>query len=197
LRLDAEALRDPAEAERLSTGVEAVQAAVTRAIEQARRRGPEPARSCDAAAAVRERVAFWAVLAEDTDRALTVAIADGPLPVPLPRADLEAAVDALLGNVFAHTPDGTPFSVTLRGGGTVELVVADDGPGLPDPAAADRGASRAGSTGLGLDIARRAAEAAGGALLLDSAGQAAGSGRDAAGTWRGLRVTLRMARAAV
>ncbi|MGE0298595.1 sensor histidine kinase [Pseudonocardia sp.] len=197
LRLDAEALRDPAEAERLSAGVEAVQAAVTRAIEQARRRGPEPARSCDAAAAVRERVAFWAVLAEDTDRALTVAIADGPLPVPLPRADLEAAVDALLGNVFAHTPDGTPFSVTLRGGGTVELVVADDGPGLPDPAAADRGASRAGSTGLGLDIARRAAEAAGGALLLDSAGQAAGSGRDAAGTWRGLRVTLRMARAAV
>lgn len=184
LRLDAETLPDPADARRITADVEAVQLAVTRAIEQARRRGPEPARTCDAAATVRDRVAFWAVLAEDTDRTLTCDVAPGPLPVPLPRADLEAAVDAVLGNVFAHTPDGTALSVALSGSPTaVVLVVTDAGPGLADPAAARRGTSGAGSTGLGLDIARRAAEAARGRLDLDVP------------PGGGLRVTLWMSRA--
>ena len=40
-------------------------------------------------------------------------IAAGPLPVRLTRSDLAACVDALLGNVFAHTPDSTPFAITL------------------------------------------------------------------------------------
>jgi signal transduction histidine kinase len=79
---------------------------------------------------------------------------------------LSAAVDALLGNVFAHTPEGTAAEVMVRATpGGVEVEVADRGPGLP-PAAAERGRSGAGSTGLGLDIARRTAEAAGGQLLL-------------------------------
>jgi signal transduction histidine kinase len=171
LRLDAEALPDPDEASRIGAGVDAVQRAVTQAIEQARRRGSGPDAGwavCDAAAAVRERTAFWAVLAEDTERETTVRIAPGPLPVALGRADLEAAVDALLGNVFAHTPDGTALAVELAavpGGGAV-LGVGDAGPGLPPDAAPSRGASGAGSTGLGLDIARRAAEQAGGGLEL-------------------------------
>ena len=80
--------------------------------------------------------------------------------------DLAATVDALLGNVFAHTPAGTPFSVEPRPScahGAL-LTVADAGPGwrLAHPEA--RGRSGVGSTGLGLDIARRTAAASGGSL---------------------------------
>lgn len=168
LRLDAESLPHPDDAARISAGVDGVQRAVTGAIEQARRRGGND-RSADAAAVVRERVAFWQVLAEDTDRAVTLDLAPGPLPVACPRDDLEACVDALLGNVFAHTPDGTAFGVELiaHPGGGARLTVSDEGPGLPagtDPTS--RGVSGGGSTGLGLDIARRTADAGGGSLAL-------------------------------
>ncbi|ANY07213.1 sensor histidine kinase [Pseudonocardia sp. HH130630-07] len=171
LRLDAEALRDADESARISAGVDGVQRAVTGAIEQARRRGGE-GRSADAAAVVRERVEFWQVLAEDTDRAVTLDLADGPLPVGCAPGDLAACVDALLGNVFAHTPDGTAFAVALgplpRGG--ARLTVSDHGPGLPpDGDPASRGVSGGGSTGLGLDIARRTADATGGRLVLGTA----------------------------
>lgn len=171
LRLDAEALHDPGDVARISAGVDGVARAVTGAIEQARRRGGGTARSTDAAAVVRERVEFWRVLAEDTDRSVTLHLADGPLPVACAPGDLEACVDALLGNVFAHTPDGTAFGVelTARSGGGARIVVHDDGPGLPpgtDPTS--RGVSGGGSTGLGLDIARRTAEQAGGSLTVTS-----------------------------
>ncbi len=167
LRLDAEALADPDDADRIGARVDAVQRAVTQAIDQARGRTAGPA-VCDAADTVRGRVAFWSVLAEDTDRGVVVDIAPGPLPVALARGDLEAAVDALLGNVFAHTPDGTAFVVRLqpRSGGVL-LSVADSGPGLPPGThVPQRGASGSGSTGLGLDIARRAAEQTGGQLAM-------------------------------
>ncbi|MCS7477409.1 ATP-binding protein [Umezawaea endophytica] len=167
LRLDAEALAGPDDAERIGSGVDAVQRAVTQVIEQARRRGVDPAGSSDAAEVVRERVAFWLVLAEDTDRRVGVDVPDGPLPVAVARADLEASVDALLGNVFAHTPDGTDFQVALWAGadGGARLVVADAGPGM-DATAVRRGTSGSGSSGLGLDIVRRTAEQAGGGLRI-------------------------------
>ncbi|GAA4446836.1 HAMP domain-containing sensor histidine kinase [Phytohabitans houttuyneae] len=154
LRLEAEALGDPAEAARVTAGVDAVERAVSGLIIAARRATPSPfPAECDAAAVVRERVAFWSVLAEDTGREVRLDLVDGPLPVPVAAEDLAAAVDALLGNVFAHTPDGTPFAVSLRQDGV--LSIADEGPGLP-AGAGERGESTAGSTGLGLDIARRA-----------------------------------------
>ncbi|MDQ7904559.1 HAMP domain-containing sensor histidine kinase [Phytohabitans sp. ZYX-F-186] len=157
LRLEAEALGDPAEAARVTAGVDAVERAVSGLIRAARRTTPAPlAAGCDAAAVVRDRVAFWAVLAEDTGREVSLDLVPGPLPVPVAAEDLAAAVDALLGNVFAHTPDGTPFAVSLTAGGV--LTVADEGPGLP-AGAGERGESGAGSTGLGLDIARRAGQA--------------------------------------
>ncbi len=171
LRMEADALADPAAAEHIGAGVDAVNRAVTDVIQQARRRGAvqEPA-TTDAAAVVAERAAFWAVLAEDTDRAMTVDVAPGPLPVALAAADLEACVDALLGNVFAHTPHGVAFRVSLaaRPGGAV-LTVDDAGPGLPDgqhTGALRRGVSGSGSSGLGLDIVRRAAEQTGGEVRL-------------------------------
>ena len=110
------------------------------------------------------------MLAEDTGpRADRRRRTPGPLPVAVGRADLAALVDALLGNVFAHTPDGTAFAVRLgpRPGGGAGCWSPTPGPDCA--AGADvlrRGASGGGSTGLGLDIARRAAEQAGGGLAL-------------------------------
>ncbi|BAL89252.1 putative two-component system sensor kinase [Actinoplanes missouriensis 431] len=161
LRLEAESLRDPEEAARVAAATDQLARAVTAVIQQARR-PPVAAASCDAAAVVRDRVAFWAVLAEDTGRALTQSVPAAEVPVGVAADDLGAALDALLGNVFAHTPEGTGFAVTLEArpeggaaGGAV-LTVADAGPGFAE-SAARRGVSEGGSTGLGLDIARRVA----------------------------------------
>ena len=49
-------------------------------------------------------------------------LAAGPLPVGVAAAELTACLDALIGNVFAHTPPGTSFSVRLQprtGGGAL------------------------------------------------------------------------------
>jgi signal transduction histidine kinase len=70
-----------------------------------------------------------------------------------------------VGNVFAHTEPGIGFEVaTGRSDGVAWLVVSDEGPGLPGSWIGERGVSGAGSTGLGLDIARRTAEMGGGTL---------------------------------
>ncbi|GIE31817.1 two-component sensor histidine kinase [Actinoplanes italicus] len=161
LRLEAESLRDPDEAARVASAADQVARAVTAVIQQARRaETPAASVGCDATAVVAGRVAFWAVLAEDTGRPLHQELPSGPTPVAVAADDLAAALDALLGNVFAHTPDGTAFSVTLttagRPGDGAMLTVADDGPGFPAEAA-HRGTSGGDSTGLGLDIARQVA----------------------------------------
>jgi signal transduction histidine kinase len=124
---------------------------------------------------VADRVAFWQALAEDQGRVVQLTLPEAACDVRATTPDLEAALDALLGNVIAHTPDGTDFSVSLEplaeGGGLV--VVADEGPGFADGHVVRRGDSRAGSTGLGLDIARRTAAASGGDVRL---GRAPGGG---------------------
>ena len=85
--------------------------------------------------------------------------------------DLAAAVDALLENVIAHTPEGTPFAVRLARTSTgARLVIADEGPGIPE-GATQRGRSDRNSTGLGLDVARRCAENSGGSMTIDRSAQ--------------------------
>lgn len=166
LRLDAEALPDDDRAERIVADVDALERAVTRVIADVRRTGDG-----DAVAVVEERAEFWSALAEDTGRSLVLDLPEGRVPVRLPAGELSAALDALLGNVFAHTPDGAGLAVRLTAptGGGARLVVSDDGPGFPQrllDGAPERGASGRGSTGLGLDIARRAARESGGELAL-------------------------------
>ncbi|MBB3085812.1 sensor histidine kinase [Geodermatophilus sabuli] len=169
LRLDVEAL-PPADRERLLGDVDALTRGIDEVISEARRPVREGlGAGCDAAAVVGERVRFWSVLVEEERRPLAVRLPAEPVLVRVAPADLGAAVDALLGNVFAHTPDGTGLEVAVRardGGGAV-VTVADDGPGLA-PSALERGHSGAGSTGLGLDIARRTAEGSGGAMRVSS-----------------------------
>lgn len=167
LRLDAEALRDPVESERVSGHVSALErmlTAVIRAARRPQREGRMPA--CDASAVVGERLAFWSVLTEDQQRAATVELPGSSLIVRAGAEDLATAVDALVENVIAHTPEGTAFFVGLIATEDgAELTVADDGPGLPADAVV-RGRSDRGSSGLGLDIARRCAEASGGSMRL-------------------------------
>ncbi|MFG6190825.1 ATP-binding protein [Nonomuraea sp. JJY05] len=167
LRLDAESLRDPEEAARLQARVDALERAVSAVIKEARRRSAGRA-SCDAAAVVGERVRFWSVLAEDQCREVSISLPDGPLPVAVGAEELAACVDALLGNVFAHTPEGASMAVRLtpHPSGAV-LAVEDSGPGF-DPELLERGNSGGGSTGLGLDIARRTAESSGGHLAVST-----------------------------
>ena len=169
LRLDAHSLADPVESARMVELAAGLERAVNGVIAAARR----PVRegmlaACDAVAVVAGRAAYWSPLADDQGRRMAVRLQPGPLWVRLAAEDLAAVVDALLENVFAHTPEGTDFLVAVRSrdGGGARLVVADAGPGLPGQHVAGRGVSRAGSTGLGLDIVRRTARASGGDLLL-------------------------------
>jgi signal transduction histidine kinase len=169
LRLEAEALDESADTGgRLTAQVQALEHAVTALIENARQRSSGESGSCDAAQVVSERATFWSVLAEDQGRVMDTQLAPAPVPVGVGAAELAACLDALLGNVFAHTPEGSRFAVLLatRDGGGARVCVADSGPGFGDGDPVRRGTSGGGSTGLGLDIARQAAEASGGSLTV-------------------------------
>ncbi len=161
LRLDAETVADAEVARRLGEHIGVLQRSIDAIVRDARRPVREDLReSCDAAAVVRERVAFWLALAEDQGRTVDVDVPDAPVVVPLAADDLASVVDVLVDNVFAHTDEPAGFTVRLtRSGDRARLEVSDAGSG---PSAVRR--EREGSTGLGLDIARRAAAAAGGSL---------------------------------
>ena len=149
--------------------------AVNSVIVEVRRDRPERAAEVsDITETVRARLDFWSVLAEEQERPWTSVLPESELMVAVPSADLGAAVDALIGNVLAHTPEGTAFRVELTGTETwAALVVEDEGPGLPAGPVDRRGHSGTGSTGLGLDIVRRTAERSQGAM---STGRANGRG---------------------
>jgi signal transduction histidine kinase len=168
LRLDAEASGDAV----LSGDVERLEAAISELIRSARRplHAGVVGATCDLATVARDRADFWSALAEDDGRPWSFdgGPDGGECPVSLSEEEA-AAVDALVGNVFAHTPEGTPYALRVGcADGLVRLVVEDAGQGITAPeVAVGRGATGGGSTGLGLDIARRAAETGGGGLAID------------------------------
>lgn len=178
LRLDAEPISGPA-GERVRRSINNLEIEVDQLIRSARQPpantgeitkvgadGLPVGPKCDASEIVRERMSFWAAVAGDQGRTCKRVGATLPAPVPVPRADLAAALDALLGNVFRYTPQGTPIEVAVtRRDGWVAVRVDDGGPGIPDPEAAmQRGVSNKGSTGLGLAIAHRLAAEVNGAV---------------------------------
>ncbi|BBC33455.1 Histidine kinase [Streptomyces graminofaciens] len=177
LRLNAASLGDGPAAEQTRAAVEQLEREVDTIIRTAREAKPQtaaigPGAGCDAAEVVRERMAFWSALAEDEGRKWRVAGVERPVRIPVARPDLAAALDALLGNVFRHTAEGTAFAVDVHDAeDAVIVLVSDAGPGIADPEAAiarGRGSGTDGSTGLGLDIVRRLAESTGGDVRIGS-----------------------------
>lgn len=171
LRLEADSLRDPDEAARIAGGVDALTRAVNQVIADARRTDDGARGASDLAAVTRERTEFWSALADEEGRTYDVDVPDRACTVAVAPDDLVAVLDALLGNVLAHTPAGTSFAVSVACApdAPARLVVEDDGPGVAEGAEV-RGVSAGGSTGLGLDIVRRTAERAGGALTIGRSG---------------------------
>ncbi|MEV6681610.1 HAMP domain-containing sensor histidine kinase [Streptomyces erythrochromogenes] len=170
LMLQAQSLADPSESEQVLESARRLQREVSYVIERTRTPALDHhGARCDLAEVARERVAFWEPLAEDQLRACRFSVTGRVHTVDAPEEALAAGVDALLGNVFSHTPDGTGLRVRVEGhgDGRVRLVVEDDGPGI-DPAHLRRGASGSGSSGLGLDIVRRLAQSTGGDITLGS-----------------------------
>ena len=164
LRMRVDQVGDETLADELRSDVGDITQVVNDLIAEARGSLTGLSESCDAASVVTERVEFWSVLAEDTERPGSFDSGPEPLLVPVSSASLRAALDVLIENVFAHTEDGTRFAVGFNErGGEVTIWVGDAGHGFEE-SVLTRGVSRSGSTGLGLDIARSAAESVGGSL---------------------------------
>lgn len=165
LKLDIEALESKVDVGRLQRDVDELERVVGHVISEARRSVRDGGGVVtDLGPIVSERVRYWGFLADDQERSWTLDVEAGKFQVAGNQADLAAMLDAVLGNVFAHTPPGTSYRVRLARGakGRAELTVADTGPGIADVSLLDRGASGGGSTGLGVDIVTRTAQAAGG-----------------------------------
>ncbi|MET9765773.1 HAMP domain-containing sensor histidine kinase [Streptomyces sp. NPDC006415] len=180
LRLNAASLGEGPAAEQTRAAVQQLEHEVDTIIRTAREQRPQTqgvqtGAGCDASEVIRERMGFWSALAEDEGREVRLAGVDRTVRIPVARPELAAALDALLGNVFRHTPEGTAFAVDVHHSGEAVIVlVSDAGPGIDDPKAAlargasgrDGAAGSVGSTGLGLDIVRRVAESTGGDLRI-------------------------------
>jgi signal transduction histidine kinase len=165
LRAEISAMRHEPSVRRLDAGLDEL----TRTIDEIIREAAQPTRRgigvrSDFCEAVRNRVAFWSVLAEDQRRAMTVSISPDEAIVAVISSDVGAVVDALIDNVFSHTPEGTAFAVDVhRTSSNVVMRVQDFGPGFSGDGIV-RGSSGTGSTGLGLDIVRKIVEGAGGQI---------------------------------
>ncbi len=108
-------------------------------------------------------------------------VADGAVTIDAWEPGLRALLDNLLENAARHGLAAGTVRVTLRGGDLPELVVEDDGPGVPE---ADRarifepfvrlGGEEEGS-GLGLALAAQQARHHGATVVIDGSGELGGA----------------------
>ncbi|XVQ83525.1 sensor histidine kinase [Microbispora siamensis] len=118
----------------------------------------------------------------DPGRDVTLTGPDGGPPGEAPvfgdEARLRQVISNLVGNAVAHTPPGTPVRIGVgTTGGDGVLVIADEGPGMPEEEAArvfdrfyrvdgSRSRTGTGGAGLGLAIVRSIVTAHGGRVEL-------------------------------
>jgi signal transduction histidine kinase len=168
LRLQSEGLGDPTERADVLAQVDRLEQSIDQLIVASRSRGKASQARCPLDEVVAKRAMFWKVLADEEGRAIELNLDAPGVELALPAEEVEAVVDALTGNVFSHTAAGTPIWIST---GELDnrpwIEIADQGEGFADVALVERGVSGGGSTGLGLDIARRSAEMTGGSLQVD------------------------------
>jgi signal transduction histidine kinase len=135
-------------------------------------------------AVIRDRATVWRPAAEERNVALS---ADAPDPVRarIGEGQLEQILDNLLANALDAVPPGGNVRVSATAaGGSAQIVVADDGPGMTEQQQRDAfrrfTSATPGGTGLGLAIVHR--------LVISNGGSAELS--DTPGG--GLTVTLRL-----
>ena len=133
---------------------------------------------CDLASVAAEALEEVEPFSADHEIASRIA---GPATVEGNPDELHRMVLNLLENAVRHTPAGTRVWLRLEAGDErVKLVVADDGPGLPEgmeegvferfvrgEGPADRAMANGTGTGLGLSIVRAVATAHGGSVVAD------------------------------
>lgn len=144
---------------------------LSRSVDQVIRDAQQPVRAgigivCDVSQVIRARTDFWRPLAEDQHRRFEVLVPGERALASVTESDVAAVIDALIDNVFSHTPEATAFRVELGAAEHVTVLVDDDGPGFPVGFGPVRGSSTRGSTGIGLDMSRRIVEGAGGRLTV-------------------------------
>jgi signal transduction histidine kinase len=167
LRLQAESLGSPDERAAMLAQVDRLEHAMDQVMDLARSRAVSAPARCDMNRVVAARAEFWKVLADEQGRELAVDLGVVDDEVPLGADDLGVLVDAIVGNVFAHTAPGTALSIVTGGRRAPWLEISDEGTGFGDVDGLTRGVSGSGSTGLGLDIVRKTVTAGGGSLRLD------------------------------
>ena len=134
-----------------------------------------PAESTDLADVIDERASFWQPIMAGQDQKLRWR-SDPVVAVQVPRHDIEQLLDVALENARRYAGPGTTVIVAAApAAGGVELVVSDDGCGLPEEDLAHaaerfwRAADDGSGTGLGLAIAAEIVAGHGGMIGIEPA----------------------------
>jgi signal transduction histidine kinase len=137
---------------------------------------PTAASSTDLEEVITERIAFWLAVADQQNQRLRF-VSDRPgLAVPLARHDVEQLLDVALDNAIRYAgPDTTITASTECTDDMVDLIISDDGAGLPDEDLSHaagrfwRGRDDRSGTGLGLAIAGEITTGHGGTIAVERA----------------------------
>jgi len=166
LRLEAERAEpllaaSPEQRDRLHAGIADLERGLDEIIRESQQtREDGVSTSTDARAVVLKHLEYWSPLAAAQEREVTRSSTAEPLPVTLSAEDLGVVLDAVFSNIFRHTAPGVGFRVDLRRDSdrmVLEVVNEGDTDSVRRPA-------QQGSTGVGLEIARKILRSAGGTL---------------------------------